>query len=131
MELGNSRKTIFLCRYLRSEALRRAIQEGLNVMENWNSANGFILYGKAGEFASNRREDQEITMLSLHLLQNCMAYIHTLMLQQILSEDVWRTRLQPDDWRALTPLIYGHIHPYGWFDMDLTKRLAIELLQAA
>jgi hypothetical protein len=24
-------------------------------MENWNSANGFIHYGKSGEFASNRR----------------------------------------------------------------------------
>jgi TnpA family transposase len=41
----------------------------LNVVENWNSANNFILYGKGGEFATNRREDQEITMLSLHLLQ--------------------------------------------------------------
>ena len=40
-------------------------------------------------------------------------------------------RLRPNDWRALTPLIYGHIHPYGRFDLDLTKRLAIELLQAA
>ena len=131
LELGKARKTIFLCRYLNSEALRREIQEGLNVIENWNSANGFILYGKAGEFASNRREDQEITMLSLHLLQNCMAYINTLMLQQILSEPAWHSRLLPDDWRALTPLIYRHIHPYGWFDLDLTKRLAIELQQAA
>jgi TnpA family transposase len=49
--------------------LRREINEGLNVVENWNSANNFILYGKGGEFATNRREDQEITMLSLHLLQ--------------------------------------------------------------
>jgi len=42
------------------------------------------------------------------------------------SRDVFQ-----DDWRALTPSIYGRIHPYGWFDLDLTKRLAIELLQAA
>ena len=62
-------KTIFLCRYLHSLELRREINEGLNVVENWNSANNFILYGKGGEFATNRREDQEITMLSLHLLQ--------------------------------------------------------------
>ena len=130
-ELGRAIKTIFLCRYLSSEALRREVQEGLNVIENWNSANSFILYGKGGEFASNRREDQEKTMLSLHLLQNSMAYINTLMLQQVLSEEVWRTRMQAEDWRGLTPLIYGHVHPYGRFDLDLTERLVIELLQAA
>ena len=56
------------------------------MIENWNSANGFILYGKGGEIASNRREDQESTMLCLHLLQNSMVYINTLMIQQVLSE---------------------------------------------
>jgi hypothetical protein len=30
--------------------------------------NGFIHYGKCGEFASNQREDQELSMLWLHLL---------------------------------------------------------------
>jgi TnpA family transposase len=48
-ELGKADKTIFLCRYLQTEALRREIQEGLNVIENWNGANDFIYYGKGGE----------------------------------------------------------------------------------
>jgi TnpA family transposase len=30
-------------------------------------------------------EDQEATMLGLHLLQNCMVYINTLMLQRVLG----------------------------------------------
>jgi TnpA family transposase len=64
-ELGKAIKTIFLCQYLHSEFLRQEIQEGLNVIKNWNGANNFILYGKGGEIA----ESQEITMLALHLLQ--------------------------------------------------------------
>jgi TnpA family transposase len=70
-----------LGRYLRFPALRREIQEGLNVIEHWNSVNDFILFGKSSEIATNRREDQELTMLALHLLQNSLVYINTLMLK--------------------------------------------------
>jgi len=33
------------------------------------------------------------------------------------------TRLSPEDYRGLTPLIYAHINPYGRFDIDLDKRI--------
>jgi TnpA family transposase len=69
-ELGKACRTLFLCRYLRLPALRREIQEALNVIEHWNSVNDFTLFGKSSEIATNRREDQELTMLALHLLQN-------------------------------------------------------------
>ena len=36
-ELGKVLKTIFLCRYIDSEELRREIHEGLNVVEEWRS----------------------------------------------------------------------------------------------
>jgi TnpA family transposase len=61
-ELGKAAKTAFLCRYLGEEALRREIHEGLNVVESWNSANGFIFFGKGGEVASNRLDDQEVSV---------------------------------------------------------------------
>ena len=130
-ELGKAIKTIFLCRYLHSEALRREIQEGLNVIETWNGANSFILYGKGGEIATNDLENQELTMLALHLLQICLVYINTLMIQRVLTEPDWTQRMLPEDLRALTPLIYSHVTPYGTFRLDMNQRLAIEQDAAA
>ncbi len=73
-------------------------------MENWNAANGFIHYGKGGEFASNRLDDQEISMLALHLLQISLLYVNTLMVQEVLAEGEWMKRLTTEDYRGLTPL---------------------------
>ena len=65
-------------------------------------------------------------MLALHLLQNTLVYINTLMIQRVLSETAWATRLTPEDFRALTPLMYGHISPYGTFELDMKRRLDLE-----
>lgn len=124
-ELGRAIKTIFVCRYLRSVDFRREIQEGLNVMENWNSATNFVHFGRGGEITSNRREDQEIAVQALHLLQNCMVYVNTQMYQNVLSEEEWLARMSTEDYRGITPLIYNHVNPYGRFDVNLNHRISV------
>ena len=48
-----------------------------------NGANDFVFLARRGELVSNRSEDHEVSMLALHLLQNCMVHINTLMLPQV------------------------------------------------
>jgi hypothetical protein len=50
----------------------------------------------------------------------------TLMMQRVLTEPDWAGRMTAEDRRALTPLVWGHVNPYGLFRLDMNKRLAIE-----
>ena len=91
-------------------------------VEQWNLANDFIFFACRGEASSNRREDQELSMLSLHRLQNCMVYVNTLM-EQVLARPAWQGRLSARDLHALTPLFWTHVNPYGRFELDMRTRI--------
>ena len=71
-------------------------------------------------------------MLSLHLLQICLVYVNTLMIQSVLDLEHWQQKLTETDKRAITPLIFSHINPYGTFKLDLNERIAgLEQLSVA
>jgi TnpA family transposase len=125
LEVGRAQRTIFVARFLRSRELQREITEGLNIVEAFNGANSVIYYGKGGEIASNRQDEQEMTALCLRILQAALVYINTLMLQDVLAEDAWADLLTTEDRRGLTPLFWQHVLPYGEVKLDMTTRLSI------
>jgi len=126
IELGKALRTIFLCEYLGDESIRQEVNKGLSIIEDWNDVNDFIFFGNAGKFVTNKKISKELSVLALHLLQNCLVFMNTLLVQAILKDQTFLNTLTGEDYRALTPLIFNHINPYGTFILDMNERLSLQ-----
>lgn len=62
-------------------------------------------------------------MLALRLLQSALVHVNTRLLQDILSGEKWQARLSGADRRALSPLFWTHVNPYGRFEPDMNSHL--------
>jgi hypothetical protein len=95
----------------------------LQVVENWNSANTVVFYGKDSQLTGADREHAEVSMLALHLLQSAMVHINTLLLQAVLEDPQFHDPIGDNERRALSPLFWSNINPYGRFRLDMNTRL--------
>lgn len=102
---------------------QREIHEGLNVVESWNRANAVIFYGKGGDLASNRRDEQEMSVLCLRILQGAFVDVNTLDDPGSTRRTRMGRRAHPEDRRGLTPLFWTHVLPYGEVKLNMDTRL--------
>jgi TnpA family transposase len=121
LEVGKALKTIHDCNFLTDPSYRERIHKGRNVVESWNSAIDFICYGGKAELQTNDPVIQELTVLCLHLLQNALVLVNTVMLERILCDDGYIHQMQAGDMDAMTPLFTSNINPYGDIRLDLNK----------
>ncbi|MEU6797470.1 Tn3 family transposase [Nonomuraea wenchangensis] len=126
-ELGKAVKSIFVAEYVAAPELRREIHEGLQVVENWNSANTDLFYGSAGTLPGSDKEHEEVSMLSLHLLQSALVFINTLLVQSVLKDPAWQEKMTNVDRRGLSPLFWSNANLYGRIDIDMDRRLDLGL----
>ena len=54
-------------------------------------------------------------MLALHLLQNCLVFINTLMIQRVLREAAWEQRLTAEDLQ--------HVRRGGWSVREVLRHV--------
>ncbi|GGN30061.1 hypothetical protein GCM10011609_87590 [Lentzea pudingi] len=90
------------------------------------SAIEVVFYGKDGKLTGADQEN--VSMLALHLLQSCLIYINTLLLQRVLDDPVWTKKLTPEDRRGLNALFWTNVNPYGRFQLNMDTRLDLDLV---
>lgn len=62
----------------------------------------------------------------MHLLQMCLYILNTFMIQKVLADPAWIKRMTHEDLRALKPLIWKHVNPYGTFHLNMDERLELD-----
>jgi TnpA family transposase len=126
IEAGKALKTSHICKVLTRPSFRMEIHDALNIIENWNSSNAFICYGRKSEIQTNDPEMQELSILCIHLLQNALILVNTVMVENVLHQDGLLSRMKQEDFQALTPLFTLNINPYGYFALDFDKPSILE-----
>ncbi len=67
-------------------------------------------------------------MLALYLLQSALVHVNTLLMQEVLADLKWADQLTDADRRTLSPLFWTHVNPYGRFELDMNRRLDLDLV---
>ena len=117
---GRLVKTIFILRYLDSEAYRRRINRQLNKGESLHALRQFLFFANEGKIRRRDDEDQRVQAGCLNLMTNVVVAWNTVRMAKVI-EDL-KAEGEPvadEDIAYLSPARYGHINPYGRYSFDV------------
>ncbi|MFF9512397.1 Tn3 family transposase [Streptomyces sp. NPDC014724] len=72
-------------------------------------------YSQDGVPTDPDEESAETSMLALHPLQSALVHVNTLLVQEVLAEPAWPSRLTDKDRSSLTALFRSTINLHGTF----------------
>jgi TnpA family transposase len=113
-EYGRVAKTLFILRYLGSEAYRRRIGVQLNKGEALHALRRFLFFAHQGQVRRGQPEDQANQASCLNLVTNAVIVWNTVYMGAVIDRlKAKGERIDPEDLAHLSPARYDHINPYG------------------
>lgn len=126
-EYGRLVRTIYLCRYVADEELRRRVRRQLNKGESLHALRRDLFFAHQGHVRRRHLDDQVDQALCLTLVTNAAVLWTTTYLGDAL--DALRAEGYPvadEDAAHLTPAQHDHINFYGTYSLDLETELRRE-----
>jgi len=123
-EYGRLVRTIYICRYVADEELRRRVRRQLNKGESLHALRRDLFFAHQGHVRRRHLDDQIDQALCLTLVTNAAVLWTTTYLADAL--DAMRAEGFPftDEFAAhLTPAQHDHINFYGTYSFDIDAEL--------
>jgi len=115
-------KTLFVLRYLGSEAYRRRIGVQLNKGESLHALRRFLFFAHQRQVRRGQPEDQANQASCLNLVTNAVIAWNTVYMGAVINRlKAKGERIAPEDLVHLSPARYDHINPYGHYQFRVDR----------
>ncbi len=84
-----------------------------------------IFFGKGGDIATNRRDEPELSVLCLRVLQVALVHVNTLMVQDVLAHDEWTGQITDADPAWPDSAVLDARRPVREVKPDMSSRLPL------
>jgi TnpA family transposase len=111
---GQLVKTIFICKYLLNQSLRKKINSQLNKGEQLHGLRTYLWFGGDGIIRKKQEHQQQIMAKNLNLLTNIVVLWNTVYIQEIIKKlQSEGFNIDENDFEHVSPAPFEHINRLG------------------